>query len=90
MFRGVALHTPHFMGDIMIHNIIMIVSSMGVIAFGFMCYMQGEYILTSEINGQCFDNIAYSSIWIDDLLILIGTAICSTLCFTILMGAITR
>jgi len=90
MFRGVAFHTPHFMGDIMIHNIILIASAMGFIAFGFLCYMQGEYILT-EINGiYCSHDMAITSIWIPDLAILVLTAVASTLCLNLLLGEVQR
>ena len=67
----------------MIHNIILIASAMGFIAFGFLCYMQGEYILTEINNVVCFEDVGFSNIWIPDLAILVMTAIASTLCLTL-------
>ena len=90
MFRGVALHTPHFMGDIMIHNIILITASMGVIAFGFLCFQQGEYILTEQSLAQCFETVGYTSIWIDDLAILVLTSMASTLCLGVVITEVAR
>jgi len=90
MFRGVAFHIPHFMGDIMIHNIILIASAMGFIAFGFLCYMQGELILTMVNNTYCMNDVAITSIWIPDLAILVLTAIASTLCFNLLLIEVQR
>ena len=90
MFRGVAFHTPYFMGDIMIHNIILITSAMGFIAFGFLCFMQGEYILTEINSTYCSHDMAITSIWIPDLAILVMTAIASTLCFNLLLGEVQR
>ena len=90
MFRGVAFHTPHFMGNIMIHNTIMITSAMGFMAFGFLCFMQGEFILTAINNTYCIDELAITSIWIPDLAILVMSAIASTLCFVIVLSESQR
>jgi len=90
MFRGVALHTPHFMGDIMIHNIIMITSAMGFMAFGFLCYLQGDFILTAINNTYCMNELAITSIWIPDLAILVMSAIASTLCLVIVISEVQR
>ena len=90
MFRGVAFHTPHFMGDIMIHNIILITSAMGFMAFGFLCYLQGDFILTAINNTYCIDELAITSIWIPDLAILVMSAIASTLCFVIVLSESQR
>ena len=67
----------------MLHKTIMITSSMGFIAFGFLCFMQGEFILTEVNNVVCYDDVGFSNIWIDDLLIFVMTAIASTLCLTL-------
>ena len=69
----------------MLHNTILITSSMGFIAFGFLCFMQGNFILTEINNVVCFEDIGFSDIWIDDLLIFVMTAIASTLCLTLTM-----
>ncbi len=90
MFRGVALHTPHFMGDIMIHNIILITSAMGFMAFGFLCYLQGDFILTAINNTYCMNELAITSIWIPDLAILVMSAIASTLCLVIVISEVQR
>ena len=90
MFRGVAFHTPHFMGDIMIHNIILITSAMGFMAFGFLCYLQGDFILTAINNTYCMNEIAITSIWIPDLAILVMSAIASTLCLVIVISEVQR
>jgi len=67
----------------MLHKTIMITSSMGFIAFGFLCFMQGEFILTEVNNVVCYDDVGFSNIWVDDLLIFVMTAIASTLCLTL-------
>ena len=69
----------------MLHKTILITSSMGFIAFGFLCFMQGNFILTEINNVVCFEDIGFSDIWIDDLLIFVMTAIASTLCLTLTM-----
>ena len=69
----------------MLHNTILITSSMGFIAFGFLCFMQGNFILTEINNVVCFEDVGFSDIWIDDLLIFVMTAIASTLCLTLTM-----
>ena len=90
MLRGVAFHTPHFMGDIMIHNIILITSAMGFMAFGFLCYLQGDFILTAINSTHCMNEIAITSIWIPDLAILVMSAIASTLCLVIVISEVQR
>ena len=74
----------------MIHNIILIASAMGFIAFGFLCFMQGEYILTEINSTYCSHDMAITSIWIPDLAILVLTAVASTLCFNLLLGEVQR
>ena len=69
----------------MLHKTILITSSMGFIAFGFLCFMQGNFILTEINNVVCFEDVGFSDIWIDDLLIFVMTAIASTLCLTLTM-----
>ena len=88
MFRGVAFHTPHFMGDIMIHNIILITSAMGFMAFGFLCYLQGDFILTAINNTYCMNELAITSIWIPDLAILVMSAIASILCLVVVISEV--
>ena len=63
---------------------------MGFIAFGFLCFLQGEYILTEINNVVCFDDVGISNVWIPDLLILILTAIASTLCLTLTIKEVTE
>jgi len=74
----------------MLHKTIMITSSMGFIAFGFLCFMQGEFILTEINNVVCFEDVGFSDIWIDDLLIFVMTAIASTLCLTLTLKEVTE
>jgi hypothetical protein len=70
----------------MMNKIILITASMGVMAFGFLCYMQGEYILTELNNITCFDDgTGLTSLWIPDLVILVFTSIVSTLCFSVVV-----
>ena len=69
----------------MLHKTILITSSMGFIAFGFLCFLQGDFILTEINNVVCFEDVGFSDIWIDDLLIFVMTAIASTLCLTLTM-----
>ena len=66
-------------------------SSMGMVAFGFLCYMQGVNILTELNNITCFDGKnCFTSLWIDDLAFLIIPAILSTLCFNIVLMEVTK
>ena len=74
----------------MLHKTILITSSMGFIAFGFLCFMQGEFILTEINNVVCFEDVGFSDIWIDDLLIFVMTAIASTLCLTLTLKEVTE
>ena len=74
----------------MIHNIILITSAMGFMAFGFLCYLQGDFILTAINNTYCIDELAITSIWIPDLAILVMSAIASTLCFVIALSEVQR
>ena len=90
MFRGVAFHTPHFMGNNMLYKTIMITSSMGFVAFGFLCFLQGEFILTSINMTYCVSDLAITSIWIPDLAILVMSAIASTLCLVLVISEVQR
>ena len=74
----------------MIHNIILITSAMGFMAFGFLCYLQGDFILTAINNTYCMNEIAITSIWIPDLAILVMSAIASTLCLVIVISEVQR
>ena len=70
----------------MINKIILITASMGVIAFGFLCYMQGMYILTELNDIVCYEgDIGFTSLWIPDLAILVITSIVATLCFSVVV-----
>ena len=66
----------------------MITSSMGFVAFGFLCFMQGEYLLTSINMTYCVNELAITSIWIPDLAILVMTAIASTLCLVLVINEV--
>ena len=74
----------------MIHNIILITSAMGFMAFGFLCYLQGDFILTAINNTYCIDELAITSIWIPDLAILVMSAIASTLCLVLVISEVQR
>ena len=66
----------------------MITSAMGFVAFGFLCFMQGEYLLTSINMTYCVNELAITSIWIPDLAILVMTAIASTLCLVLVISEV--
>jgi len=88
---GIALFQSPFLWEcIMLHKTILITSTMGFIAFGFLCYMQGEYILTEINNVVCFEDVGFSNIWIPDLAILVMTAIASTLCLTLTIKEVSE
>tara|TARA_S200002703_G_scaffold51045_1_gene44379 strand:+ start:1028 stop:1297 length:270 start_codon:yes stop_codon:yes gene_type:complete len=88
---GIALFQSPFLWEcIMLHKTILITSAMGFIAFGFLCYMQGEYILTEINNVVCFEDVGFSNIWIPDLAILVMTAIASTLCLTLTIKEVSE
>ena len=72
----------------MIHNIILITSAMGFMAFGFLCYLQGDFILTAINNTYCMNELAITSIWIPDLAILVMSAIASTLCLVVVISEV--
>ena len=74
----------------MLHKTIMITSAMGFVAFGFLCFMQGEYLLTSINMTYCVNELAITSIWIPDLAILVMTAIASTLSLVIVFSEVQR
>ena len=74
----------------MIHNIILMTSAMGFMAFGFLCYLQGDFILTAINMTYCVGELAITSIWIPDLAILVMSAIASTLCFVIVINEVQR
>ena len=74
----------------MINKITMIASSMGMVAFGFMAYMQAMVILTAQNNAYCFDNVGITDIWIPDLAILVLLSVASTLCLTLVIMTGTR
>ena len=63
---------------------------MGFVAFGFLCFMQGEFILTAINNTYCMNELAITSIWIPDLAILVMSAIASTLCLVIVFSEVQR
>jgi hypothetical protein len=68
----------------MLHKTIYGIASMGFVAFGFLCFMQGNFILTELNNIACLDvDNCFTSLWIVDLGILVLTAVASTLCFCI-------
>ena len=88
MVRGLPLLNPHFfMGEkkMNIEKIILITSSMGVVGFGFLAFLQAGLILTAQNEIRCFEDIGFSEIWIPDLAILVLTTIASTLCLSILI-----
>lgn len=74
----------------MLHKTIMITSAMGFVAFGFLCFMQGEFLLTAINNTYCINELAITSIWIPDLAILVMSAIASTLCLVIVFSEVQR
>ena len=63
---------------------------MGFVAFGFLCFLQGELILTSINMTYCVNELAITSIWIPDLAILVMTAIASTLSLVIVFSEVQR
>jgi|TARA_R110001592_G_scaffold4409_1_gene24909 hypothetical protein len=71
-------------------NIIKMASSSGMVAFGFLAYMQAQMILTAQNNAQCFEDIGITDVWIDDIGILILCTMASTLCLTLMMITGTR
>lgn len=66
-------------------KIITIASSCGMVAFGFLAYMQAEMILQAQNNAYCFDDVGITDIWVADIGILILSTMASTLCFTLII-----
>ena len=75
----------------MLHKTLLITSTMGFVAFGFLCFMQTEYILTELNDITCFESdIGFTTLWLPDLALLIITAFASALCLSVLIMEITR
>jgi hypothetical protein len=90
MVKGLPLLNPYFMGDNMLHKTVLITSAMGIIAFGFLCFMQMEQILTELNSIICYEDIGFTTLWIPDLAILVLTSIASALCLSVLIIEVTR
>lgn len=71
-------------------NIIKMASSSGMVAFGFLAYLQAQKILTAQNNAYCFDDVGITDIWIADIGILILSTMASTLCLTLMIITGTR
>ena len=74
----------------MINKITLIASSMGMVAFGFMAYMQAMVILTAQNNAYCFDNVGITDIWVPEIAILVLLTMASTLCLTLVIMTGTK
>jgi len=71
-------------------NIILIASSCGMVAFGFLAYMQAEIILMAQNEVICYADVGFTDIWIVEIGILILCTIASTLCFNLTITEATR
>ena len=69
----------------MINKITLIASSMGMVAFGFMAYMQAMVILTAQNNAYCFDNVGITDIWVPEIAILVLASVASSLCLSLVI-----
>tara|TARA_R110000824_G_scaffold13065_4_gene57002 strand:+ start:780 stop:1007 length:228 start_codon:yes stop_codon:yes gene_type:complete len=66
-------------------------SSMGMVAFGFLCYMQGVNILTELNDITCFDtDNCFTTLWIDDLIALVVPAMISVQCFNLVLVGVAK
>mgnify|MGYP001283485945 CR=1 FL=1 len=64
-------------------KIITIASSCGMVAFGFLAYMQAKIILMAQNEVICYADVGFTDIWIVEIGILILCTIASTLCFNL-------
>ena len=48
-------------------NIILIASSCGMVAFGFLAYMQAEIILMAQNEVICYADVGFTDIWIVEI-----------------------
>ena len=71
-------------------NIILIASSCGMVAFGFLAYMQAEIILMAQNEVICYADVGFTDIWIVEIGILILCTIASTLCLNLTITEGTR
>lgn len=71
-------------------TIILITSSMGAVAFGFLAYMQAEMILHAQNMIICYDDVGFTDIWITDIILLIASVVLSTLCFNLIINEVTQ
>ncbi len=63
---------------------------MGMVAFGFMAYMQAMVILTAQNNAYCFDDVGITDIWVPEIAILVLLTMASTLCLTLVIMTGTK
>ena len=71
-------------------NIILITSSMGMVAFGFLAYMQAKMILTAQNEIICFQDVGFTDIWVPEIAILVMLTMESTLCLNLTITEGTR
>ena len=71
-------------------NIILIASSMGAVAFGFLAYMQAEVILTAQNMIRCYEDLGFTDIWIADIILLVLPVIGATQCFNLIINEVTK
>ena len=71
-------------------NIILIASSCGMVAFGFLAYMQAEMILHAQHMIVCYSDVGFTDIWITDIILLIASVVLSTLCFNLIINEVTQ
>ena len=69
----------------MLNKTILIASSMGMVAFGFMAYIQAMVILTAQNNVLCFEDVGYTDIWVIEIALLVLTSVASSLCLSLVI-----
>ncbi len=69
----------------MLNKTILIASSMGMVAFGFMAYIQAMVILTAQNNVLCFEDVGYTDIWVIEIALLVLASVASSLCLSLVI-----
>ncbi len=69
----------------MLNKTILIASSMGMVAFGFIAYMQAMVILTAQNNVLCFEDVGYTDIWVIEIALLVLASVASSLCLSLVI-----
>jgi hypothetical protein len=66
-------------------KLITIISSSGMVAFGFLAYNQAKVILTAQNEIICYDDVGFTDIWVPEIALLVGFTMIASILFTTLI-----